>query len=419
MNRSISGYNVPISFSNSKNYLFLFLLWPFLSFFVALVNFNQKDARKVVYIFLVYYGLTFVIGSEGLDSAGYAMKFRANAQLPFSDFFKIVGGIYAMDTSVDVIEPLISFLVSRVTDNHRVLFAAYAAIFGFFYLKSINLLYTRYHTNPGWNAAIFLAFFTILIPITSINGFRFWTAAWIFFFGAYHVIMFHDARYLLIALGSALVHFSFLSANAVLVIFFLAGNRNYIYLPIALISFVLPQVFSSTFQLISLKLGGGLQSRYENYSSEAYMSYRQENFEQAAWFLQIGNKLVLYYLLFAVIATQFDKRNLIKDKPEKSLFSFLLLFLSFVNFGKAIPSFGGRFQIVFFLFATLLVFLYSIKLSGNKINYLTSIGLFPILLYSVVEFRQVSEMISAWILMPGLGLPLAVPTLSIADILFR
>jgi len=419
MDKSISSQFFPLTVTNSKYYLLLFLFWPFLAFVVALTSYWQKEARKVVYIFLIYYGLTFIIG-EGLDSAGYAMKFRANAQLPFSDFFKIVGGIYASDTSVDIIEPLISFIVSRFTDDYRGLFAAYAALFGFFYLKSIDLLYDKYQEKQGWNVGIHLAFFTLLIPITSINGVRFWTAAWIFFYGAYHVILYRDARYLIIALGSSLVHFSFLSANAILIIYFFVGNRNVIYLPITLLSFVLPQIFAPAFQLLSLKLGSGLQSRYENYSSEAYTAYRQENFEQAAWFLQMENTLIMYYLLLAIIVIQLNKHSyFMKEKAESNLFSFLLLFLSFVNFGKGIPSFGGRFQILFFLFATLYVFRYFLKLPGNKVNVLTWIGLFPMALYAVVEFRQVAVMINAWIFTPGLGLPLFVPSLSVADFLFH
>jgi hypothetical protein len=89
-----------------------------------------------------------------------------------------------------------------------------------------------------------------------------------------------------------------------------------------------------------------------------------------------------------------------------------------VNFGKPIASFGSRFQIIFYLFATLYVFIYYTKQSGTKINLLTLVGLFPMLLYVAVTFRIGSESINAWLLTPGFGLPLVVPALSIADFLF-
>jgi hypothetical protein len=420
MNKGISSQLFPVPVSNSKHYLLLFLLWPFLAFITALINYSQKESRKVVYLFLIYFGLTYVINAKVyFDAAGYAMQLKADAALPFSDFFKIVGGLYTTDTSVDIVGPLISFIVSRFTSDHRILFAVYAAVFGFFYLKNIDLLYNRYKENPGLNVLIHLAFFIVILPITAINGFRMWTAAWIFFFGAYHVILHRDARYLLIALGSSLVHWSFLSANIILIIYFFAGNRNFIYFPIAIASFVLPQFMAPVFQLISLRLGGALQGRFETYSSEDYIIVRQENFEQASWFLRIGNDLVFYYLLLAIIVIQLKSRSLMNEKAERNLFSFLLLFLSFVNFGKGIPSFGGRFQIIFFLFATLYVFLYLLKLPGNRINLLTVVGLFPMVLYAAIAFRQGSGSINAWIFTPGLGLPLFTPILSIADLIFH
>jgi hypothetical protein len=419
MNSSFSRQVYSVTGNQSKNYLLLFILWPFLALVTALANYEQKAARRVVYFFLIYYGMTFFIPTVGyVDAAGYTMQLKANAALPFSDFFKIVGGIYAIDTSVDIVEPLISFIVSRFTEDHRGLFTAYAALFGFFFLKSINLLYDRYKLNPGWPGLIHLVFFAAILPITAINGFRMWTAAWIFFYGAYRVIIDHEPRYLIIALFSSLVHWSYISANAVLIIYFLAGNRNYIYLPLALLSFILPQLMTPYFNLIALRMGGAIQNRYDMYSGVDYGIIRQETAVQAAWFLKIGYDLVLYYLLLAIIVIQYKSKSLVKGKAEENLFSFLLLFLAFVNFGMAIPSFGGRFLTIFFMFATLYVFLYSIKLTGEKINPLSLIGLFPMLLYTAIVFRQGSDSLNAWIFAPGFGLPFFVPGLSVASLLF-
>lgn len=404
--------------SRGKQYLILFILWPFLAMLIALANFNQKEARRVFYLFLIYYGLTIVIGTEGIDSFGYALKLKANSLRPFSDFFDIVGGIYAEDTSMDIVEPLISFIISRFTDNYRALFAAYAALFGFFYVRSIKLLYDRYQETRGLDSLIHLIFFSFVIPITYINGFRMWTAAWIFFYGAYHVILYRDIKFLIISLSASLVHFSFLSANIILIIYYFAGNRNMVYFPLVIASFVLPQLFFSTFQAISLRLGGGLQSRFESYSDEGYVIFRQEDVEQAAWFLKIGDSFVLYYLVFSIFIIQIVTRKMEKENTEKNLYSFSLLFLAFVNFGKSIPSFGGRFQIIFFLFATLYLFRHYCNVARKKINYSTLIGMLPMLLYTVVALRQGSETINAWLFSPILGLPLAVPGVTLYKLLF-
>ncbi len=225
----------------SKHYLLLFIVWPFLAFITAIVNYRQKNARKVVYFYLIYYGLTFVLKNIGVDSERYALELKQTAELPFSVFFKIVGGLYT-DTSVDILQPLITFIISRFTSHHSLLFAVFAAIFSFFYLKSINLLHDRYSKYPGWNALIIMVFFIMVTPVTTVGGVRMPIAIWIFFYGAYHVILYRDARYLLLTLASSLVHWSFLTANAVLIIYFFVGNRNFIYFPVALLSFIFPRL---------------------------------------------------------------------------------------------------------------------------------------------------------------------------------
>ena len=411
-------YFIPLS--SARYYLYLFLLWPFLAFLLAVKNYSQKESRVVVYLFLIYFGLTYVVplGSFN-DAVRYAMQLKTNALLPFSDIFKIVGGLYSSDTSVDFVEPLISFIVSRFTSNKSILFAAYTALFGFFYLKSIGLLYRRVMKTNGINSIIHLAFFTAILPVTAINGFRMWTAAWIFFYGAYHVVLYRDARYLLLTISASLVHFSFLTANLILIIYYLAGNRNYIYLPMALISFVVPHLIAPAFQSISTILGGGFQSRFESYTGEDYMAARHEAFQQTAWFLKIGYDLVWYYLMFAIIFIQLRYSSYMKQKEERNLFSFILLFLTFVNFGTAIPSFGGRFLIVFFLFATLYLVMFFAKSDGNRLHLLSWFGLFPMVLFAAIVFRQGAESINAWIFAPGFGLPFFAPDVSVADLLFN
>lgn len=407
-----------IDYSNNKHWVVLFVIWPFLALLTALTNFGRREARIVVYIYLVYFGLSFVVDEAGGDALRYATELERNALLPFSDFFKIVGGIYSSEDSVDIYEPLISFLVSRLTDDHRVLFAVFAAVFGFFYLKSIGILYDLYQKNPGIDALIHLLFFCVILPITTINGVRMWTAAWIFFYGAIHVIWYRDARFLILAFMSSLVHFSFLSANVILLIYFIVRNRNYVYLPMAIVSFVLPQIISPFLQRLSLRLGGALQARFEGYTNEDYISGNLESMEDKAWFVKIGNDLVFYYLVFAVIIMQILSRKQIRNDRERNLYSFLLLFVSFVNFAAFIPTLGGRFKLVFFLFATTYLFVLFLHKKSYGVSLTTIVGLFPMLVYAAVAFRTGATNMNAWIFTPGFGVPLLTPVLSVAQLLF-
>lgn len=415
--RPYTGNFTRSALTDTRNYFILFILWPFLSFLVALANFSRKEARSVVYIFIIYYGLTFVNNNVAVDAYRYALGLKANSLLPFSDFFRIIGGLYS-DTSVDIIEPLISFIVSRFTSDHGLYFGVWAAIFGYFYLNSISLLYEPIRTKQGWNTIILMAFFIMTVPVTMISGVRMWTAAWIFFYGAYRVITEKNPKFLIITFFAAFVHWSFISANAILLIYYLAGNRNMIYIPLAFASFLIPRLLAPLFSSLALRLGGGLQQRYTNYSSEGYISAVQEGAAQSAWFMRITSDLVFYYLIIAVTVIQLRHRSLMDGKSEKNLFSFLLLFLAFVNFGMPIPSFGERFMVLFFMFATAYLLLYFAKLPGDRIYFLVLLGLFPMLLYSVINFRLGTESINAWIFSPGFGVPLFAPILSLYEVLF-
>lgn len=417
MNRNFIDQLYLDQFKTSKYYLIIFILWPFLAFLVGIANYSRKEARLIVYLFIIYYGLSFVNTNPAVDAYRYVLDLKANAQRPFSDFFKIVGGLYS-DTNVDIIEPFISFIVSRFTDHHAVYFGIWTAIFGFFYLKSIWLLHEHSERNRGWNTTVLIVFFILTIPVTMITGVRMYTAAWIFFYGAYRVVTERNPKFLIVALSASLVHWSFITANGILLIYFFLGNRNIIYFPLALISFVVPYLAGPFFRSLALKAGGGLQKRYEGYSGEAYVEAMREAAGQAAWFIRIGNNLVFYYLLLALVLTYLNKKSIIKDGKEKNLFSFILLFIAFVNFGMPIPSFGERFIVIFFLFATAYLFLYYSKLSGTKLSILILLGLFPMMLYSLIAFRIGSESINAWILSPGLGMPFVAPVLSLAEILF-
>ncbi|GAF03249.1 hypothetical protein JCM21142_41916 [Saccharicrinis fermentans DSM 9555 = JCM 21142] len=393
---------------------------PFLAFILALTNYSQREAKNVVYLFLIYYGATNVVDiGYYIDAAGYALQLERNSQLPFSHLFEIFTNLYSDRDSIDLLEPLLSFFVSRFTTDHRALFAVFAAIFGFFYLGTINKLHDVFRKNPNLDALIMLAFFAMLLPVMAISGFRMWTAAWIFVYGGYHVVVKKDMRYLILTFAAIFVHWSFFMANGLLIIYVLVGNREVIYIPLTILSFIVPYVIAPFMTLISLRMGGVFQDRYSMYSDESYAQGVQEQLQEAAWFMTLGTDMVLYFLLLALVVIRYKFSHIMSGKGEKSLFCFSLLMLTFVNFGKTLPSLGGRFQLVFFLFATMYVFLFFTKKSGGKrISYLTAIGLFPMLVHSAVVFRQGSDTLNAWLFAPGLGIPFFVQELSLALVLF-
>lgn len=394
----------------------LFLIWPFLAMVMALNNYKNADSRRVVYFFLIFYGLTFIAATEGIDSYSYALQIKDIYTRPFSDFWNILFNLYSNETNVDFLQNLISFSISRFTDSHYVLFGAIASVYGYFYLKSINNLHNAFLANKNRNAWIHLLFFVSVAPIFFINGVRFYTATWMFFLGAYYVVLFNEKKYLILCFAAIFMHWSFISANVVLLIYFFIGNRNSIYIPLLIISFIVPDLLNAFFPTVAAYIGMGIQGRVDTYSNADYIKTRVEQMIQSKWFITWTNRLVLFYIYLAVIYIRYKFRSAVNIKEMNNLFSFMLLFLSFANFSGSLAS-GSRFQVVFMLFGIMYIFYFFTILKFFKVHKLTLIGFIPMILYTGLIFRQYSDTINAWIFLPS-PFVLIAPEISLGKILF-
>lgn len=403
--------------TNLASYIVLFILWPFLAFILALINYSEKNAKIVVYCFIIYYGMSFDFSNAGMDSYRYAQSFMQASHQSFYNFFETIGGGYG-ETEVDIVEPFLAFVVSRFTSSPAIYFAVWAGFMGFFYLKSINLLYERYQRNPNINALILLVYFVFTKAITDVAGIRMPTAMWMFFLAAYHIILYRDKRYFLLSFFACFVHWSFITVNAVLFIYFVLGNRNLLYLPLVIASFILPNLLEPLFSLLANTMGGAFLDRYQGYSSEGHIQDVMQMRQSVSWFITLMHEYTIYFFVFGIAMIQLFARRLMNKKYEQNLYSFILLFLAFVNFGKIIPSFGGRFQVLFFMFATLYLFLYFLKSKRKSLSYINIVGLFPMLVYILVTLRIGSETINAWIFNPLLGISLLLPGISLIELIF-
>jgi len=419
MDKSLTYKGISLPASSGTSYLILFIIWPFLAFLIALADYSRREAKGVVFFFLVYFGLTFVSDNELMDSFRYVDTWRFYATLPFKDIFKALSGYYSYSASVDFIEPLIAFIISRFTERHQVFFAVFAAIFAFFYLRSYNLLYDQYKASPNLNSWIFMVFTLVIIPITNLSVLRMWIAAWIFFFGTFKVLQSHKFKFVLIALSASLVHWSFITLSLLLIAYYFAGNRRLIYTPLAIASFFISQFLNPILDFVALSLGGGIGARVEGYTSESHALIYQAWQESNSWFLLLSQNLIWYFFIIAIILIRVFNRDLMRSKLQENWYNFLLLLFTLVNLGRGIPDFGMRMQSIFVLFASVYVFFHFNNLAERRLRFITILGLFPILLYTVIQFRIGADSINAWLFAPGFGLPLLDPGLSLAEILFN
>ena len=214
----------------------ILLVWPFGMLLLAMRNFKNKNYRFFILLFFAFYGFTFIIDNESRDAFRHKEKFDEIATKPISELSVILTDFVNLrGEELDVYAPLANFIVSRFTNNAAYVFALHALLFGFFYLKSVSFLYDEFKGRINKNAMLFLFLFIAMYSIHLINGVRYYTAMWIWIYGALQLLSKKKLKYIGYCLLASLFHFGITPATMVLLLFYLLGPRNNIYIPLVFI----------------------------------------------------------------------------------------------------------------------------------------------------------------------------------------
>jgi EpsG family len=383
----------------------VFFIWPFLSLLIAIFNFSNKKLRVFILWFFVLFGATGVIDeTKTHDAFAHSQTFKDVATKPFSELGKIVSDLFSGNTTsvTDLYATLVNFFISRFTDNPAFMFAFHALVFGFFYIKTISLLFDEFPGVKNINAILFLILFIFIIPIDKVQYVRFWTAAWIFIYALLKLLKKKQLKYFILMSLSALVHASFVLPLAIAFIYLAAGNRTNIYFGILILSYVAPYILKDQIEQIgSLGAGDVIDNKVSAYAlNEEYIAQRNTRFETRSWYIEYQSPALHYCLLFVLAYIRIKKEKYLRDKYQISLFSFLILFLAFVNFGSEIASVGERFILLFFCFALVYLFRhFSLNYNNTgKIHWLTYVMIIPGMLWIVVQLRLMLDFMNAFML---------------------
>ena len=125
-----------------------------------------------------------------MDSSRYVTKLKELYNTPLNwDVF--IANFYSEESStVDIYQPLLTYILSLVTDNGNILFAVFGILFGYFYSRNIWLLldYSKNQRMTRVMIAIIVTF-SCVIGFWNLNGVRMWTAAHMFFYGAFLLLV--------------------------------------------------------------------------------------------------------------------------------------------------------------------------------------------------------------------------------------
>ena len=341
-----------------NNAIVLFFLSPILGVIQAFKHYKEVWAKNSVWFFVVFYGFT-MYRPEAMDSNRYVerLKFLYNAPVNWDSF---ASSFYSDEgTTLDIYQPLVTYVMSLFTNSGNLLFAVFGIVFGYFFSRNIWLL-LDYTKGKKMNAAlwILLASFACVIGFWELNGVRMWTAAHIFFYGAFQFLVNRKKNGLLIACSCVLVHFSFVLPIAILVFY------NFVKLPWKLLYFA----FIASFFVSELNIHfiGDLLGNYapefllpkvKTYTSDEYVDTLAEA-PLVNWYVVYYLKCVGWAIFVMISSIYFSSIASIKsDKSFSNLFGFTLLFLTIGNFMSLLPS-GTRYLTIARLFAMALLFLY-------------------------------------------------------------
>lgn len=383
---------------SNKSFVWLyFILSPFLTSVFSIFNLRKSWARTGLILFIGFLGFTFNI-AEGSDSNRYRDAFLYNASLETSDSNLFNRVLLYGTGSVDFLESLISFIVSRFTNDFRFLFLAYGLIFGFFFVQSIGLL-LMYNTTKrlSWHTLIYLICFSFVWGIWDLNVFRFTTASLMFTYGLIPFIYMRSLKNIGWVLLTPLMHFSFFLPIMVLILYQLFRRKLHFCFIVFIIGLLFSEIDFSQIRELSSFLPEAFQDKTSMYANENFADYRIELNESKNWYAQIY-QTVLKWVTVCILLVSFYTVSVRKDIPPKyyQYLTFCLFYYGVFSMLSNIPAFS-RFLFMGSLFSLGFAFLYFQFASDNLIfpvKVLSGFLFLPIAFFIVVKLRIGSEFIS-------------------------
>ncbi len=363
----------------------LFLIHPLTSVVTAFSNYKSSNAKNIFWLFIAFYGFTMVISDEEMDANRYREQFieLTKTEVTTSNF---VSMLYQEESNyVDVAQPLLGFIVSRFTNDPRILFAAFGLVFGFFYSRNIWFLLERSGKRIKGSSIIYLLVFSVVIGFWSINGFRMWTAAQIFFFGSMKYLFENNKNGILIAASSILFHFSFMFPVSILLVFTaIPRNAAFLYWFFIISSFLSEINIELISNALTHFLPGVFHQHIQGYTSLEYVESISTEIQTRNWRFLLYSKSIKWVAILFLSVIYFNGRKFIlENKPFQSLFCYAILLMAATNLMNNIPSMG-RFYLVAYLFVFALIFLYLQQAPSFKLKGLALTVAFPFLVFYCV-----------------------------------
>ncbi|WP_194778194.1 EpsG family protein [Pararhodonellum marinum] len=307
--------------------------------------------KNILWAFIIFYGYTFEIGreSQGSDINRYVAEIVQLHQLEMD--YGVALNYYRDSGEIDILRTFLAIVISRFTDQQKIVTAVYAVFFGFFFSRNFAIVFHELKGKIKPIPKLLILCLFLVIPFWDLGGFRMWTALHMFLYG-YLMFMQKNKRVgLLICFFTWLVHYSFLFPLAILIVYLVAGNRLNIYFYAFLFTVFFAQldiaVFNSYFERFAPSAINERSSSYRIEKEEDNSAAADEfspKVSEKVWYARYYRPALFWSLNICMVFFYWKfKDEITRDGFYLKLFSFAFLFFSFAKLLSNIPS-GGRFM---------------------------------------------------------------------------
>ena len=329
--------------NNVGSKLPLFFLNPFLSAIVSLKNIRDGVSHRILYLWFLVFGIGFCAMNEAADSFRYVEEFMMESQYTWGRYLLEVKEWATFESNIkDIYTLTVNVLVGKFTSNYHWTYLIYAAVFGFFYIKSLKIFLKHQMVKKEIVFYALLFMFCYSNPIFNINGVRFWTAAWIGVYVALNLFVERKYRMIPLLILMPLVHGSSVIWVVIMLAAIILSRFQKVTIGLYLASsFVSAVSYLNILNDYSYMLPQFMQNQIWSYTeSEMALERLAGISEYGAAYADFLIALPGYFQILLCILLILNRKEIYQNKKAGILMTVMLALAAITNFLSGIPSMG-------------------------------------------------------------------------------
>ena len=329
--------------NNVGSKLPLFFLNPFLSAIVSLKNIRDGVSHRILYLWFLVFGIGFCAMNEAADSFRYVEEFMMESQYTWTRYLQEAKEWATFESNIkDIYTLTVNVLVGKFTSNYHWTYLIYAAVFGFFYIKSLKIFLKHQMVKKEIVFYALLFMFCYSNPIFNINGVRFWTAAWIGVYVALNLFVERKYRMIPLLILMPLVHGSTVIWVVIMLAAIILSRFQKVTIGLYLASsFVSAVSYLNILNDYSYMLPQFMQNQIWSYTeSEMALERLAGISEYGAAYADFLIALPGYFQILLCILLILNRKEIYQNKKAGILMTVMLALAAITNFLSGIPSMG-------------------------------------------------------------------------------